>query len=128
MQPAATVIIANNVDVDADVTDARMFYMTTGSTLTLTNSNIRGTSFSGTSRIFYISQAGATLNCDGNVYGDGFAHVYYLPKIGSFTSDNNCFDDNTENFKINAPSYATVAAYQAGESQDLNSTIGGCAA
>ncbi len=128
IQTTVAVVSVNNADIDVDCNNTRLFYLLSNATLTVTNSNLRGDSFAGTNRHFYISQAGATLNCSGNVYGDGFAHIYYCPNIGSLTSDNNCFDDGTEAFNLGGSNYASVALWQAGTGQDAASSIGGCVA
>jgi hypothetical protein len=119
----------SNVDLDATCSSTALF-ISAGSvgTYNISNCNFRGDSFAGTCRICVLQGAAVTGNFSYNVYGNGWTQIYYFQPIGTFTSDNNCFDDNTESFNINGTLYSTVAAYQAGASKDGNSTIGGCAA
>jgi hypothetical protein len=118
----------SNVDLNAACSSTVLFTDALNlGTFNVSGCNFRGSSFTGTCRICVLQGAAIVANFTNNVFGNGWTQLYYFQPIGTFTSDLNCFDDNTESFNINGTLYSTVTAYQTGSGRDANSTIGGCA-
>lgn len=116
----------SRINTQVDCENTLIVYTKSGGDITISDSIFQGTSFIGANRIFYIENAKTSLQLTRNVYGDGFAHVYYMPQVGSLTSDNNCFESEKSSFKLNGFDFAMVSDWQRSTNQDINSRIGSC--
>ena len=80
--------------------------------LDLSKLELLGKSFSGLNRIFYIDNMEINLEAKNNIYGSGFANVYFAPSIGSLNSDNNCFGSYNFSFDSKPVTKADLDEYQ----------------
>jgi hypothetical protein len=116
----------SEIDAQVECENSLLVYTKSGGDISITDSRFQGASFAGANRIFYIENEKTSLTLTRNVYGDGFAHVYYMPKVGTVASDENCFEAEKSSFKMNGADYVTVSDWQRDADQDTNSTVGSC--
>lgn len=82
----------------------------------------------GTRLAVYCSSAGANVTLTNNTYnstGNGWTYHYYFAAGASgmtWTSDFNAFESTNDAWFIFGTTYSDLASYQAGTSEDLNST------
>ena len=120
-------VTAKNLDVNLACNNSLLIYSTGAGTLNLSNSILRGTSFTGQNRIFYLTNSGLKITLNNNIYGSGFFSTYYItPLPTSLTSNNNCFDTENSGFNLGGIVYNTVTAWKGGTGQDTESVVGNC--
>lgn len=118
----------------ATITDpgAAIFFSSHALTLTLTGCQVtNNASAAANHNLVYLTNAGASFAATGNRFktpnlASGPYTYFFSSGLAALNSDQNCFGQANQWFRVGAENYGTVAAYQAGTGQDIASTVGNC--